>query len=214
MKRYLVFDAHCSACNQVTETIKETAGDKLETISIHDPKARTLLDQVYPEGWEYAPYLVIVDHGRTQAWMGWAMAWRLAWLFGPSKTWRVWTLARQYGILLPLDVNVVRAPNASRRQFLKKGLLVGLAALVSNLLSLSFFDQEAHAGSCGCIPSYCGCIQWGDTTGCTCYTGCHPCSNPPCNTDYYVETTCYCALECGGLRYCMTIYCLQCGSCA
>jgi predicted DCC family thiol-disulfide oxidoreductase YuxK len=50
-KRYLIFDARCSVCKSLAKAIEEAAGSKLEEISIHDAKARTLLDQAYSAGW-------------------------------------------------------------------------------------------------------------------------------------------------------------------
>ena len=57
MERYLVFDSGCLVCSQLAEAIHNAPGNKLEPISIHDPKAEALLDQAYPGGWDPAPYL-------------------------------------------------------------------------------------------------------------------------------------------------------------
>lgn len=51
MKRFLLFDAGCAVCHQLTRTIKEAAGGKLEVMSIHERQAWEWLDRAYPTGW-------------------------------------------------------------------------------------------------------------------------------------------------------------------
>jgi len=85
MKRYLLFDAGCAVCNQIAQAIEEAASGKLQAVSLRDPQAVQWLEQVYPEGWAYRPYLVTVDGDRVQAYAGPGMAMRLGWLLGPRK---------------------------------------------------------------------------------------------------------------------------------
>ncbi len=66
MERYLVFDSGCRVCTRLAETVQRVADDRLSTLSIHDARAKTLLDQAYPGGWLPAPYLVIAERGRVR----------------------------------------------------------------------------------------------------------------------------------------------------
>jgi len=124
MKRYLLFDAGCAVCNQIAQAIEEAASGKLQVVSLRDPQAVQWLEQVYPEGWAYRPYLVVVEGDRVRAYAGPGMAMRLGWLLGPRKAWRVWSLARRYGVMLPPGGEY----SAERRGFLKRATLfvVGL----------------------------------------------------------------------------------------
>ncbi len=133
MKWYLVFDASCSTCNSLAQAIYETAAGKLEILNIHDTKARAMLDQAYPTGWQFAPYLVAVDQTRARAYMGAHLALRLAWLMGPKKAWRIWNQARQFGVLLPPGRNA-SSQSSSRRLFFKTGLTAIFVAVISQFL--------------------------------------------------------------------------------
>jgi hypothetical protein len=131
-----------------------------------------LLDQAYPEGWDHAPYLAMVNRGRVLAWMGWAMAWRLVWLLGPRKAWHIWTLARQRGIFMPPGNNLSQPRGTTRRQFLKEGLTAGLVAVVARL----GWPASGTQAGVPCIP----CVDCGLT--CYLYATCvqhpQPCGDP------------------------------------
>lgn len=101
MKRYLVFDSRCQVCTWMVEEVRRAVDGRLEAISLYDPHVRDLLDQVYPHGWKYAPFLMTVEDGRVRAWAGAGAALRLGLLMGPRRAWRVWAVARRYGIVLP-----------------------------------------------------------------------------------------------------------------
>lgn len=155
-KRYLVFDSGCSVCNQLVHAIQNAAGDKLEAISIYDGKAKSLLDNAYPQGWEHAPYLITDDENCVQAWTGVHAALRLGLLIGPRKAWNTWKQARRVGVFLPPGSEVFSQHKASRRSFLKVG--AGLAAALSGI---SLFPSKASAcvpcQDCGCNWRYAGC---------------------------------------------------------
>jgi len=137
MRRYLLFDAGCSICNQLARAIEEAAGGKLEAVSLREQRAMKWLDQVYPAGWEHQPYLVTVEGERVQAYAGTGMALQLGWLLGPRQGWRVWSLARRYGVVLPAGGEF----SAERRGFLKRaGLFVA---------GLFFFPRLGSAGGPG-----------------------------------------------------------------
>lgn len=164
MERYLVFNPGCAACSRLAETVQGAAGAKLQTISIQDEQAKTLLDQAYPQGWEFAPYLITVDGGRVHAWTGVGAAVRLGLLMGPRQALRVWSLARRSGVPLPPGSKPPRAFAASRREFLKVG-----AALAA---ALGWVGARGVTSAFACDPSDCGP-----------YPGCGICSSIPagCN---------------------------------
>lgn len=93
-QRYLLFDALCSACIELASSIAEATGNKLETLSLYDEKAKALLLSVYPDGWEHVPYLVVVRGQRVQAWSGFQAALRLGLLMGPRNAIRIWKLVQ------------------------------------------------------------------------------------------------------------------------
>ena len=120
MARYLLFDAGCAVCNQSAKAIGEAAAGKLEAVSIRDPQARGWLDQAYPDGWEHRPYLGTLEGEQVRASSGTGMALRLARLLGPGQAWRVWNLARRYGVaLLPGAGDF----SPERRNFLQRASL-------------------------------------------------------------------------------------------
>ena len=151
MKRFIIFDARCSICTQLAEAIRESSDGKLEALSIYDNEAKTLLDRAHPEGWEHAPYFVMVEQNRVHAWTGFGAAFQLLRLIGIRNAWRVWGLARNQGIVLPPGTKISSVSNP-RRRFLK----VGLAALVAVAVGKV---SPAYA----CIPC--------ETCGITCYGG-------------------------------------------
>lgn len=209
MRRYLIFDAHCSVCKRLAETVEEVVDGKLEAISIHSDEARILLDQAYPEGWKHAPYLLTVESDRVHAWTGMSAALRLTQLMGLRRTWRIWTLAWRHGVLWPFrSSSHTVVPSQSlktRRQFLKAGLGVSLATVVAKLFNYSIFEPEAvYAGACDCTPP-CYCTHVDTQTSCICY--CHNCNVCPARSDYEVRNICLCGNPCNGYWHCVTIYC-------
>lgn len=160
MERYLVYDAGCSACSDLAQSIQDTAGNKLRTINIRDGQARVLLDRAYPSGWRFAPYLVTVRGGETRAWSGSGMALRLGLVLGPRKAWRIRSLARQSSATPAPGVN-------PRRNFLK---LSGAAAAVAASYLALRPTGRASAYTCGSCTEY-QCDQPG---GYQCRNNCDP----------------------------------------
>jgi predicted DCC family thiol-disulfide oxidoreductase YuxK len=144
LKYYLVFDAHCSVCTHLAEEIEQGTNHKLSIISIHGSEAKALLDQVFPSGWDFAPYLVCERPQGVQAWKGWGATIRLGRLLGPINALKVWKLAREYNVPLVIDSGKPD-PNAamSRRRFLKLG---GTTAAV--LAAMGLTTKETFA----CTP--------------------------------------------------------------
>ena len=128
MMHYLVFDSRCPHCSHLAETIESATSGQLEAISIHDAKAIALLDQAYPQGWKFAPYLITVSQDKVDAKTGIGAALRLGWLLGPRKGWQIWSLAQQYGIFMPSSAKLVLTYDASRRRFVKYSLFSAIAA--------------------------------------------------------------------------------------
>lgn len=157
MERYLVFDSGCAVCTQLAETVQSAADGKLEVISIHDTKAKTLLNQAHPGGWDPAPYLVFVGRGGARAWTGPTAAVRLAVLAGPRGAWRIWIAARRQGIYLPPDPKAAASGGVSRRRFLQLsvGATTALAA-VGLLPSKAFACAPCETCGFSCRRSACG----------------------------------------------------------
>lgn len=165
MGRYLVFDASCTVCSRLAETVRQVAGEKLEAIDLRDPRAMALLDRAYPGGWAPAPYLIVAGGSHPRAWTGAALAARLALLIGPRGAWRVWAAARRQGGVSPQGARAAPPPGIPRRALLKlaggaAAALVGLGLLPAATLAC------APCESCGfrdvrtfrCVP---GSSCWG-----------------------------------------------------
>lgn len=185
MKRYLVFDAGCSVCNNLAKVAQDAAGGKLEAINIRSDEAKALLDQAYPQGWEHAPYFLMVGRGRIRAARGLGAATQLGLLLGPRKAWHVWSLARRSGVAMPAGTKLPFADGTTRRGILKLAASVGAAA---SLLSLGAIPS-AQALPCGQCPYrcinprlVCGCYCNGCSAGCVDAAYAYDCYDP-CN-DY------------------------------
>lgn len=166
MKRYLVYDAACSACTQIARGIEGIAGSRLEAIRITDDEAKALLDRAYPGGWRRAPYLVSVKGGgQIRASTGVGAVIRLGWLLGPRKGFRTWALARKSGVSVT-RMAAVDSSSWSRRTLLKfLGALGATAALVA-------LRPVRPAAACNCGID-CPCPQWDEVYfGHTCTWSC------------------------------------------
>lgn len=204
MERYLVYDAKCTTCNRLAQRIEEAVAGRLEAIDIQSEKAKGLLHQAYPGGWEHNPYLVAVEHGHVRARTGFGAALRLGLLMGPRKALRVWSLAHRSGIPLPPGSRAATAYNQSRRQFLKvSGALAATAAGAGWLSWRSL--SPALAQSCG--PCTAGCYDIGSRCGIFCYP------TPECEDlcTSYVECYDSCNNPCAG--ECSSPYDIECCGC-
>lgn len=54
----LLYDAKCSMCNRLAHRIRSQANEDVELLALSDPDAKSLLDEHYPEGWEFNFYLI------------------------------------------------------------------------------------------------------------------------------------------------------------
>lgn len=145
---YLIFDGGCSLCGHLAGAIQNAAGSRLQTIGIHDPEARILLDQARPGGWKHAPYLVAVTPGGTQAWSGMRGGVRLAALIGPARAIRLWSLHRRLQVVIPPRIS------ASTRSGWQVGR-VSAVGLAVTLLGLSLLLGRTEPTACSDAPPLC-----------------------------------------------------------
>jgi hypothetical protein len=201
MKRYLVFDAHCGMCRELATSIKKTANAKLEILSIYDPIAIGLLDQVFPKGWIHAPYLVVIEEDDVYAYSGARLSWQLLKLTGPQGI-RIYWKALHYK---NKQATLNSAPlSPMRRNLLKVGLGIGIGAILSRYLDISVFEAKtAYAGNCPCSPCTGSCYITKYDEYCGCEPTCSPCPNI---CDYLYDYTCYCD-ECGSFFLCRFVMC-------
>jgi len=149
MQKYLIYDGHCSDCRRLAQSFKKSADSKLDILSIHDSKAKELLDHAYPKGWMHAPYLVLADQSAVHAWTGASMALRLAWLIGPRQAWFIWKAARRSRIHLLRGSAQPITTKIGRRRFLKTGIGTGLAIVLSLVRNSPLFKiREVQANNC------------------------------------------------------------------
>ena len=197
MDRLLVFDAGCSVCSNLANTVQDAAGGKLKVIDIRGDEAKSLLDRAHPQGWEWSPYLLTVRRGQVQPARGLNAAARLGLLLGPRKAWHVWSLARRSGVHVPPGSILPFDNHASRRSAIK--LAASLAAAVG-LLSLRSIPSTS-AVECGICPYYCN----NQRLYCGCYCGC----SAGC-VDAFYTYSCYdpCNFPCG--TYQQGPYCCRC----
>lgn len=125
----LGFDGGCVTCSQLAERIEEATGEKLEMMSLSDPRMSEWRRRVLGEDAPWAPTLVELGGGEVRAWTGMRMGARLTRRLGPAATWRV---ARVLGEMRESN-RAERSPHSglSRSQFLKGlgGAVVGLSVL-------------------------------------------------------------------------------------
>jgi predicted DCC family thiol-disulfide oxidoreductase YuxK len=55
----LIFNGDCGKCSSLANLIDDLAPAPLELVSIHDRRAAEVLDEAFPSGWRFAPYLVV-----------------------------------------------------------------------------------------------------------------------------------------------------------
>lgn len=122
MERYLLYDGGCSTCSSLAREVAAAVGDSMGLLSLGDERARGYLDEVYPQGWQYRPYVVEVGVGGVRAHGGWPAYLRLAFWMGPGRALRIW---RMLGGRL-------RVRRSSRRGFLRQA-----GASLAGLLFLS-----------------------------------------------------------------------------
>lgn len=199
MERYLLFDAHCSVCNQLAHTIESESNGKLHALGLHEAEAKTMLDQAYPNGWEHAPYLVTVSQNNVRAWKDVGLALQLTQLLGPRKALKIWQLAqdsRPTGLSTDSSAN-----HSSRRWFLRGGVLTLAAMLTSQFI-------HPNSVAFACVPcETCGCRWVYAGEGCLSQCGADPftgnqytlydCFDDRSGEYCYTQGTFYCSCCCG-----------------
>lgn len=97
--QYLLFDANCAKCTHIADFVYKISDKGIITLSIHSKEAIALLDQAYPNGWQYAPYLVQVDHqNNIRAKTGARATLQLSKQLGLRKSWATWNFFRKQGV--------------------------------------------------------------------------------------------------------------------
>jgi hypothetical protein len=138
MHKYLLYDSGCTTCSHLADVVHEAVGDSLALLSLRTPEAKGLLDEAFPKGWRYAPYVVTVDGNRVHARTGLQATMQLGLWMGPVNALRVWqTVTQEF------------APK--RRHFLK-GTLTSIFIL---LLMRSQITKTVYAGECYCGIARC-----------------------------------------------------------
>ena len=136
----LIFDSSCAQCSRVATAVRECAHNPIEVVSIRDRRAEELLNNIYPAGWEFRPYLIRSAGERTHAFYGIRLGWELLFLVGLRGSLRVWSALR--GSTLPGPGSSTSAASWGRRRFLAQaGLLVAALAL-----GLRLNARQAQAG--------------------------------------------------------------------
>lgn len=123
----LGFDGSCCTCSRLATQIVDLSAGKLLARSLRAPDVQRWREQVLGTDAPWVPTLFAFDGTHVRAWIGPAMAWRLAQLVGIKRTWQ---FARMLGDLAT-PASAIADPG--RRRVLKQGL--GAAAVTLAVLS-------------------------------------------------------------------------------
>ncbi len=85
----LAFDAGCCRCGAIAEKVQQSAGSRLETLSLLDSDVKSWRSQSLGDNPPWAPTLIHVAPHRIKAWVGIPMALRLERLIGVRATLRL-----------------------------------------------------------------------------------------------------------------------------
>ncbi len=107
MKVYLFLDRPDPIQNPLGSRIESLTDGRLQVGTLYERKAQILLGQTSPPVRSVGSCLVTVKRGRVHAAAGRRLAWRLIWLLGPIRAWRVWKLTHPSG--RPRDVGTCQA---------------------------------------------------------------------------------------------------------
>jgi hypothetical protein len=122
----LIFDSSCAQCSRIAIAVREFAHKPIEVVSIRDHRAEELLNNIYPAGWKFRPYLIRSTTEQTHAFHGMRLGWELLFLVGLRGSLQVWSALR--GSRLPVASTSVTS--WGRRRFLAQaGLFVAALAL-------------------------------------------------------------------------------------
>src|SRR6202521_2906622 len=114
----LIFDSSCAHCSRVAIAVRESARKPIEVVSIRDHRAGDLLNNIYPTGWKFRPYLIRSDSERPRAFHGMRLGWELLFLVGLRGSLRVWSALRESRLRPP---STPPASSGRRRFFVPGG---------------------------------------------------------------------------------------------
>lgn len=141
----LGFDGGCEACGRLAQHLVELSKGKLLAAPLRSCLLLRWREQALGPDAPWLPTLFLVDGEQVQAWIGPAMAMRLARLLGPRKTWYV---VRMLGDRDP--AREAEAPDPSRRRIVKAfggaALALGMGG-ASSIRPTSAVAQEVTAAS-------------------------------------------------------------------
>lgn len=126
---FLGFDASCSYCSSMAESLAREVGDLVTVLPLADERMRRWRNQVWGDDAPWAPTLVRVSDEQPKAWTGWKIAPVLTKEVGPQKALTVLsTLGAE-------ELNRTASPDRSskiitRRASLRAGLAVTAGALL------------------------------------------------------------------------------------
>jgi len=123
MKRYLLFDSHCSLCITLARNIEQESDSWLMARSLHDVEMQAILNRTHPH-WKFEPTLVEIENNKTRVYTGISMRMKIVSGVGPLRAWRISEIVRQAFISKDSE-------NLSRRKFLRQtgALLTGLTLI-------------------------------------------------------------------------------------
>lgn len=133
----LAFDASCCQCRRIAERVRQSGGEKLDVLSLADPKVSAWRVQALGADAPPAPTLLRVRDGRARAWVGGAMAVPLARRLGARATLRL------LGALGKLSRGSTAADQAAaatglpREQFLRLAGVGAAAALLTGRIPVA-----------------------------------------------------------------------------
>jgi len=141
---FLAFDAACTSCSTLAQSIRELSDGRLLPISLHDPHVTTWRSEIQGDQARWEPTLFEVGLKGRRAWTGRAMVWRLVGLLGPSRSWK---LARS----ISASQQEPSVRNPGRRAFFAKSaaLALGLTLLGPRLV----WPASAKAGDLAIEPA-------------------------------------------------------------
>jgi predicted DCC family thiol-disulfide oxidoreductase YuxK len=119
LKRYLLFDAGCTFCTTLAQSIEQESQGWLQARSLREPEMQAYLEQANHQlRWE--PTLVEVTNTRVHVSTGWTLRRKLLLGLGPRRMWHVLSL---------VDGQHQNVSQPERRQFFRLGgaLLGGFA---------------------------------------------------------------------------------------
>lgn len=142
MQKYLLYDSGCSTCSHLADVVHGAVGDSLKLLSLRTPKAKGLLDEAFPNGWRFAPYVMTVDGGNVRASTGIRATMQLGLWMGPVNAMRVWRAMTQEF-------------TPKRRHFLKGGLTsIFVLLFMRSQITKAVYASKCYCGVARCLVLY------------------------------------------------------------